>query len=231
MVRDSIPGKDGVLPDQLTAVGGRLFFNGYDDAHGEELWTSDGTAAGTHLVKDLAPGRRPGSLGDLTAFDGGVFFFSSGLFRSDGTSAGTVRVKGGLGGEGMVVVGTTLFVFTDDALWKSDGTSVGTVVVKSGPLEWLPEPGSSIGSTEFFTAADDVHGRELWSTDGTDPGTRLVRDIWPGPNPPAFVLAPGPFATAGATLLFGADDGAHGSELWRSDGTKAGTALVRDIAG
>ncbi len=31
------------------------------------------------------------------------------------------------------------------------------------------------------------------------------------------------------TLYFRADDGSNGSELWKSDGTSAGTVLVRDI--
>jgi ELWxxDGT repeat protein len=43
-------------------VGGKLFFTAGDGVHGRELWTSDGTEAGTVLVKDIKPGKRTGPL-------------------------------------------------------------------------------------------------------------------------------------------------------------------------
>ena len=66
---------------------------------GEELWKSDGTDAGTVLVKDINPGPEDGSISNLTAFDGELLFEaddgSSGdeLWKSDGTETGTVLVK------------------------------------------------------------------------------------------------------------------------------------------
>ena len=42
---------------------------------------------------------------------------------------------------------------------------------------------------------------------------------------------PGSFAALpDDTVLFAADDGVHGRELWRTDGTAAGTAMVADLA-
>src|SRR5437660_9235571 len=40
---------------------------------------------------------------------------------------------------------------------------------------------------------------------------------------------PSGIVAAGSTAYFVADDGTHGPELWRTDGTAAGTALVKDI--
>ena len=43
-------------PEHLTEVNGKLFFVAQNTTTGQELWTSDGTASGTKLVKDIYPG-------------------------------------------------------------------------------------------------------------------------------------------------------------------------------
>ena len=81
------------------------------------------------------------------------------------------------------------------------------------------------GGTVFFTADDGTRGTELWATDGTPTGTRLVEDVLPG----NASSAPEGLAAVGDTLYFSADDGTHGRELWRSDGTAAGTEMLVDL--
>ena len=76
-------------------------------------------------------------------------------------------------------------------------------------------------------AGDGIHGRELWTSDGTQAGTVLVKDIKPGRASGSF---PSYLTAVGGRLFFTADDGKHGQELWRSDGTRAGTVLVKDIS-
>jgi ELWxxDGT repeat protein len=89
---------------------------------------------------------------------------------------------------------------------------------------------TSVDGTLFFKADDGIHGRELWKTDGTAAGTVLVADTNPG--------SAGSFPPFDSTrdivgfngmVFFAADGGVHGVELWRSDGTEAGTVLVADI--
>src|SRR5262249_16743811 len=98
------------------------------------LWKSDGTAAGTVLVKD---GFSYGALAELTADNGTLFFVDRnalGLWKSDGTTAGTVRVKYVAVANLTTVNGTLFFAGNDFSngweLWKSDGSSAGTVLVK-----------------------------------------------------------------------------------------------------
>src|SRR5207247_222215 len=78
-------------PQQLTNVNGTLFFVANDGTHGRELWKSDGTAAGTTLVKDIwSGGGSIGYLNTLTNVNGTLFFSARDgatgyeLWRSDG---------------------------------------------------------------------------------------------------------------------------------------------------
>ena len=87
---------------------------------------------------------------------------------------------------------------------------------------YLREAGGRI----YVSADDGVHGTELWTTDGTAAGTRLVVDANPGPvgsgaNPLGEVAA--------HRLLFVAYREETGRSLWVTDGTPAGSHLVRDL--
>jgi ELWxxDGT repeat protein len=57
----------------LTTAGGSLFFSA-EDASGRELWSSDGTEAGTELVQDINPGAGNSYPYHLTDVNGTLFF-------------------------------------------------------------------------------------------------------------------------------------------------------------
>ena len=66
-------------------------------------------------------------------------------------------------------------------------------------------------------------GVELWKTDGTTSGTKIVKDINVGSGD-AFEWSLNQYHhSIGDTLFFIADDGTHGIELWRTNGTSSGT--------
>jgi ELWxxDGT repeat protein len=92
----------------------------------------------------------------------------------------------------------------------------------SGPLGLV-----QIGSMTFFLASTPQTGSELWKSDGTVGGTVLVKDIRPGPDGSFPVFSVPRLAGVSGTLFFTASDGVTGSELWKSDGTEAGTVRVK----
>ena len=67
----------GSAPGNLVGVGDMLYFSATDRSTGRELWRSDGTEAGTVLVKDLNPGSGSGSPDYLTLVNGTLFFSAS----------------------------------------------------------------------------------------------------------------------------------------------------------
>ena len=80
--------------------------------------------------------------------------------------------------------------------------------------------------TLFFAADDGSHGESSGRATGPR-GDVLVKDINARRGRSAF---PPTSRTSSGTLFFAANDGSDGRELWKSDGTAAGTVLVKDIS-
>ncbi|MDB5388291.1 MAG: hypothetical protein JWM11_3937 [Planctomycetaceae bacterium] len=249
-VKDIFPGAGDSSPAYLTNVNGILYFTANDGTSGAELWRSDGTAGGTVLVKDIASDPTGRSPRDLTNVNGTLYFTADDgilgreLWTTDGTEAGTVLIKDINPGSDASspsyltnMNGTLYFAAYNstvgDELWKSDGTAAGTVPVKDiagGSSSSFPSALTIVDSTLYFNAENNVGGRELWRTDGTDAGTFQVKDINPGSGS-AFdqFFSLRTMTNVSGTLYFRAFDPVNGTELWKSDGTAAGTVLVKDI--
>jgi ELWxxDGT repeat protein len=225
-------------PQGTIAVGGRLYFSGYDYANQRELWTSDGTSAGTRIVIDGAS--EPAELLEM----GGVVYFRAvdaargyEIWRSDGTAAGTwpaTDLDPSVQPIRLTRVGATLF-FTafghatfGSELWKTDGTPAGTVLVRDivpGIESSTPRDLVAAGGLLFFLATNPTtDALELWRSDGSPSGTIPLGSGVGAPESPRRLTA------VGSTLFFQASDPVNGTELWKSDGTVAGTMLVTNIA-
>jgi len=85
------------------------------------------------------------------------------------------------------------------------------------------------GDKFFFTAATVAEGYELWISDGTLPGTHIVKDINPGAGNGIDTSHGYTYVYTTTNLFFAGNDGVVGNELWKTDGTTLGTTLVKDI--
>jgi ELWxxDGT repeat protein len=237
--------------DETSAIlGGKVVFFADDGLHGTELWSTDGSAAGTKLVKDIDPGLS----GQPPSFSGGstgnamlgnklVFMANSAstgkeLWITDGTAAGTKLVKdieAGAGSstpENFITIGSKV-VFTaktaadGQELWVTDGTAAGTKAIATLPGFDATQPRdlAALGGKVYFSANDAAFDNELWVTDGTATGTHRVTDIAPG-----FSSRPKHLTVLGDKIIFGAiGPTSNGEALFISDGTAAGTKLLKDL--
>jgi ELWxxDGT repeat protein len=212
----------------LTAGDDKIYFtiwaSGTSD---EEVWFTDGTSAGTQKI---GGGGNTGSgfPANMTTMFGAVYFAATngsqyGLFKTDGTTQGTRLVE--------PIPGTLKYFYTSHnllyfiqvhphvatcVLWRSDGTAEGT-----WSLADLAAPDAVIDYETLSSGLVFFRFRNsLWRTDGTDAGTYKLR---------SFSSDIGWIASSGEELLLAANDGVRGLELWRSNGTVAGTVLQRDI--
>jgi uncharacterized protein (TIGR03437 family) len=231
------------VPADVLVLGNDMIFVGSDLINGLELWRSDGTNFGTVMVKNIHPNDTPQEAmpTDLTLSGEFAFFRANDevhgyeLWRTDGTEAGTVMVKDinvapGLGSEPkqLTDVDGTLYFLADDgitgrAIWKSDGTAEGTVLVKDIYAVDINDEYyemTSSGGALLFRADDGVGGHSLWRSDGTPEGTTDILPILFNDT----IDTPSLFLDIDGTLFF-----AQHNELWRSNGTLAGTVLVKKI--
>lgn len=228
----------------------RVVFEAQNSAGTNQLWVTDGTNAGTSFVTQFTNGslaRPVAALPGARALGAGIMapLFPI-TFVTDGTAAGTTVLEttlplprsshprdllGSAPGAAAWLVATTSA--TGEEPFRSDGSAAGTQLVtelRAGTAAGVAPRSPGVDAIEvaglvYFAGTTTTEGTELWVSDRTAAGTRLVLDIAPG----SASSTPREFAELGGIVYFTAEDPTHGRELWRSDGTATGTTLVRDV--
>ncbi len=246
----SFPWNDDSFNDHprfLTALGSRAYFLARGEEDGdEELWTSDGTAAGTRPVTRFAPANPFLRTHFLKVLDGVLYFVADDatsnmdLWRSDGTEGGTRRVTEfgyatpfpfEFRPDQLAKAGDRLVFFASDGLSGERIWTSGSTPTAMKPLEGCPggcprvdysTRFMTVGRRVVFTGFDEVRGMELWSTDGTGAGTRLIGDFCSG----SCSSQPSSIVSGFGRLLFPA-----GGALWSTDGTPQGTVRLANFDG
>lgn len=226
-------GGTGTAPTNFTALGDKLLFQ-FGQNNGTELWVSDGTAAGTMEIVDLAPGVSFGipnagvASETMIAYKGKVYFHggtslgNGELFASDGTAAGTALVSeinsstfSGSEPSGWFIFNNELYFIANDGsdgIWKTDGVSAPVKVISPSGFT-MP----TVFKGELYFGSDNY---SLWKTDGTTAGTVMIKDLVGNPRGANddFIFTHYPKILSAAPW--------YENILWKSDGTTAGTELT-----
>lgn len=201
------------------------------NTHDYSLWITDGARAGTYAAIPYfgdtvdQPSRLANANGTLfflkTLRDGNLT-----LWKSDGTADGTTPVKS-FGATDtfraqIKAAGHTVFIITGGSLWSSDGTADGTVE----PRKITPSSANDdrddlrvAGNRIVYLDNPDHAVLELWGSDGTKGGTKLLQSLR------NFTV----LTSIDGLVYFSGSDDAHGTEVWTTDGTVEGTKMLIDM--
>lgn len=220
------PSSGQPYPTLLERAGARLIAWAGDTTSGLELWSSDGTEAKTYLLADSSPGPSNSQLLERAALPNRLILsLATGAndlltLSTDGTIAGTLPIPTGDGtslscsrlsaGHGRV------YCENDGRIWWTDGLTAQLVAQFPGSVFEL-----AATSTSVFIGTSEAGSSELWGFIPGGPTSRLASGF--------VMFGLSDFVAAGNLLFFKGDDGAHGRELWVSDGTVAGTRRATDL--
>ncbi|WP_420458840.1 ELWxxDGT repeat protein [Neolewinella sp.] len=248
MVKDIYPGSDASDIDQLAVLGSQLLFAAESPEFGREVFSSDGTPGGTQLLQDVRTEESGSYPNRFFTFQDTLFFTANTgctgfeMFRTEGGASTTVLLSDLTSGKAStfnsppVLLGNEFFFDAPgegsaiDRIFRSDGSVAGThqfspqdtTLAKTPRLSNLGEVRGRLLVRGFFRGL----GQALYAADPSSGQLSLLKVFSrDGFNSTSFGFTP----LNDSTALFVESTEELGPELWRTDGTVAGTYLVKDI--
>jgi len=225
------------------SAGTKSYFLANVTTSGQQVWVTDGTAAGTHQVTNIADtnGTSPallGLIGTNLIFADYASDNTMQLYLTDGTAAGTSTLSSfaqnqyglvsdsiALNGKVYVALNSSLSCCEPD-LWATDGTSAGTVRIDSNEgyptFHLQPSSLEAFGNSVALLTDTENEGVQL-SLVNTTSNALTILETSAGASYGSTIAAMDGF------ILYLSGSANSGLELWQSDGTLPGTVLVMNM--
>ncbi|MEY4927305.1 MAG: hypothetical protein RI894_1741, partial [Bacteroidota bacterium] len=195
---DIAPSGNFQTNNRYAVFNNQLFFDANDGIHGDEVWRTNGTSAGTNLVADISPNANGSFPQNFYIHQNKLYFTArttatgTELYTTNGTASGTVLLSDLNPG----TAGSSPLFITDSS------------------TNYL-----------YFTAMTAAEGREIYRTDGTPTGTLRLRDTWAGTQ--SGILNNAPVCFVQQRLCFLSSYATSSNALWQTDGTSANTQALK----
>lgn len=259
-----------INPNNFIEFNGKMYFVARNTSYQYSIYATDGSAIGIELIKNISvafgsPIPVNSEMERYKIVFNNKLYFSIGtsLYQSDGTAAGTVLFMTNISSSSFFKVFNNRMYFiafnstSGTEIWSTDGTTAGTTILKDINPGYNPAMSSAYDphftifkNKMFFVANDGITGYELWSTDGTESGTAIFKDIRTVEDPNGIAGGTGfgaffnnslyshvPFKIFNNKMYFCVNKKTNAAVedffvqdnfiLWETDGTQAGTQYVR----
>jgi ELWxxDGT repeat protein len=236
VVKDIWQGATSSGVDNLINVNGKLYFTADNGTEGTELWSSDGSESGTVMVDDINAGSGGSYPLGLTDLNGILYFTASNgtngaeLWKNDGTPSMVKDIQQGTAGSSptnpgdyLSKVNGKLYFWAHttengDELWRSDGTNLNTLIVKdigAGTSDSELIDFSTLNNNLYFNSDYSLG----WKSDGTN-----TKHLFP--EGVSATISGDPIDVNGTLYFLGNNTNTGVYNLWKSDGTEAGTVII-----
>lgn len=239
------------------ALNNDLYFITETSTSGDQFYRTDGTVAGTTLL--TTPGFTFDAQLGFTVANGKLFFAASSgpstgvtIWTTDGTAAGTAPIVDPSIGVSSMLAGNDVlyFIGNNGDLYDTNGTNTGLADPTETSNGWVANRllGQSDGGL-VFGATNSAGTETTWvlpapaALSPTSPPPPVVTPPFTPPDTTitSGLATPVPVSNAGTNnsygqgvsiggfLYYSMDDGVHGSQIWKTDGTAAGATMVTDF--
>ncbi len=234
MIGDINPGVENSNPRNFFEFEDDLYFVATQDTN-YLLFKTDPDLMTTAIIDTLGAGHFSNGYTSFFVLNNELHYFRNSyqdLMRTDGANKEFITNWGGFG-----IVGNVLTV-SDEIYFQTYSNSIRSIYSwssqSSGPPIQVKGSFSYDGScgTSWFVEmsnkkyfwANDLSGRELWTTAGDEASTERLTDSL-SEYPTGIALIP----VKDSLLVFTHYDPIHGTELWRSDGSFGSEEIILDL--
>lgn len=173
-------------PYSFTVINDKVIFTASETTHGREMWVYDGNDVA--FLHDITPGINGSVFQSFQVFDDKLFFTlanNNKVFITTGQPVGLTSALIGGGVRFRMLASNSQYLFMigerdgKRQLWVSEGDAMSIRALVVDNMVDVASRFAVLNDELLFVASSAGQGFELWRSNGSAAGTRMVKDINP----------------------------------------------------